>query len=187
MKEDVIKALEKGGVVVLPTDTIYGIHCLALSRIAVNNLYNLKKRYPTKPFIILISSIKQLSLFGIKIENNTKQILSTYWPGMVSIVLPCKLTKFKYLHRKTNSLAFRLPNKRWLVDLIDKTGPLVSTSVNVEGETPATTIKEAREYFGDKIKVYVDEGPLESHASTVIKIINTKVVVLREGSTKITS
>ena len=181
MNAKAIETIKNGGLVVLPTDTLYGIHASALNQKAVEKVYQIRGRAPTKPFIILISSIDQLKLFGIEITNIEKDILTKYWPGKVSIVLLCPNPKFEYLHRGTKSLAFRLPNKKDLTDLIDQTGPLVSTSVNPEGKEPAKTIEEAKNYFGEKIDLYVDQGRLDSLPSTLITFENYQIKILRQG------
>ena len=179
------KLLKKGGLVVLPTDTLYGIHTSAFSKSGVEKIYKIRGRDRKKPFIILVSSIDQIKLFGISINQKTKEILNKYWPGKVSVVLPCQSPKFKYLHRDTKSLAFRLPDKEGLIALLKESGPLVSTSVNPEGLPPAKTIIEAKKYFGDQIDDYVDEGVLDSPPSTVITIEDGKIKVFREGVVKI--
>jgi len=179
--QNLITSLKKGELSILPTDTLYGIHTPALNKESVENVYKIRNRAPEKPFIILIGSIDQLKLFKIKVDDKTNEILKKYWPGKVSIVLPCPYKEFEYLHRGTNSLAFRFPNIKELTTLLLKTGPLISTSANPEGMPYAKTIKEAKEYFGDKINNYIDQGEIDSLPSTVIKIQNGEIEILRQG------
>jgi len=179
--QNLINSLKNGELSVLPTDTLYGIHAPALNEKSVENVYEIRNRAPEKPFIILIGSIDQIKLFKINIDQKTKEIMKKYWPGKVSIVLPCPYKKFEYLHRGTNSLAFRFPNKKELINLLLQTGPLISTSVNPEAKLPAKTIKEANEYFGNNIKHYIDQGKLDSLPSTVIRIKNGEIEILRQG------
>ncbi len=181
MEENIYKKLLEGEIVILPTDTLYGIHASALNKKSVEKIYKIRGRAPEKPFIILIGSIKQLGLFKIKVDSKTKEILEKYWPGKVSIILPCHYKEFEYLHRGKNSLAFRLPRKKDLINLLLKTGPLISTSVNPESKKPASTIFEAKKYFEKKIKYYIDQGKLESLPSTVIKIKKGKTTIIRQG------
>lgn len=183
--KELSKALTQGKTAVLPTDTIYGLVGKALLPETVEKIYQIKGRKPDKPLIILISFYKDLELFGIKIDERTKEILEKYWPGKVSIILPCQNEKLKYLHRGTNTLAFRLPDYKELTDLINKTGPLVAPSANPEGQEPAKTIEEAKDYFGDKVDFYADAGKLESLPSTLIEITDHGLKVLREGEVKI--
>ncbi|MFZ2975401.1 MAG: L-threonylcarbamoyladenylate synthase [Candidatus Moraniibacteriota bacterium] len=175
------KKLKNGAIAVIPTDTIYGLSTNALLKDSVERIYHIKGRAFEKPLIILISKISDLVLFNIKINKDTQNILEKIWPGKVSVILPCPSKKFHYLHRGNNSLAFRLPAKNDLVNLLNITGPLASTSANPEGKSPAKTIKEAKKYFGNSVNFYVDEGPQESLPSTLIKIKNGKIEILRQG------
>lgn len=180
-----ISFIKKGEIGVLPTDTIYGLVGFALNKKSINRIYKVKGRKSSKPFIILISSLDGLKIFGIKIDTETKKILQKVWPGKVSVILPCVSKNFLYLHRGIKNLAFRLPSNKKLKRLISKTGPLVAPSANPEGLAPAQTIKQAKKYFKDKLDFYVDGGKLSSKPSTLIKISENKAVVLRQGSSKI--
>lgn len=179
---DVITILNNEGVGVLPTDTVYGLAGQALSQKAVERIYKIKKRGLKKPFIILIKSIKDLGLFGVHVDTETAKILKKYWPGKVSVILPCGEERFFYLHRGSNTLAFRLPDKKALTDILKKTGPLAAPSANPEGEKPASTIKKAKKYFGKDSDFYADAGKLEALPSTLIKIMDGKIKVLRKGA-----
>jgi L-threonylcarbamoyladenylate synthase len=179
------KILLKGGIGVLPTDTIYGIVASALNKKAVLRVYEIRKRNPKKPFIILISSLKVLDLFGIKLSAPARKILNKVWPGKVSVILPCPHKKFSYLHRGAKTLAFRLPDKKQLIRLLKKTGPLIAPSANLEGLPPVKTIKEAKKYFGSKVDFYVNAGKLNSLPSTLIAIKNSRVIIKREGTVKL--
>jgi len=184
--ENSIKILKNGGIGILPTDTIYGIVASALNKKAVLKVYKLRKRNPQRPFIILISSLADLNLFGIKLNAVVKKVLKKVWPGKISVILKCNSKRFKYLHRGIKTLAFRLPSKKWLRRLLKKTGPLVAPSANWEGEPPAKNIKEARKYFENRIDFYVDAGKLESLPSTLIAFDeNGKVIILRRGAERI--
>lgn len=167
--------IKKGRIGVIPTDTIYGIVCSALKKKSVEKLYKIRKRDSKKPMIVLISSLKDLNLFDVKI---TKSITNKYWPGKVSIIVPVK--KFEYLHRGKNSLAFRLPDNKALIKLIKISGPIVAPSANTEGNKPAETIEEAREYFKDKIDFYVDCGKLKSKPSKIISLLNNNIEIIRK-------
>lgn len=179
------KKLKKGEIAVIPTDTIYGLSANALIENSLEKIYQIKGRAPQKPLIILISSINDLELFNIKIDKSTKNILEKVWPGKVSVILSCFDEKFSYLHRGKKSLAFRLPKKESLLQILRLSGPLASTSANPEGKSPAKTIKEAKKYFGNSVNFYVDEGPQESLPSTLIEIGNGKIKTLRQGEEKI--
>ncbi|HRH24822.1 MAG TPA: L-threonylcarbamoyladenylate synthase [Candidatus Paceibacterota bacterium] len=180
-KNNLIKKITKElGIAVYPTDTIYGILGSALSKRTVSKIYKIKGRDENKPFIILISKIDDLKLFGIKTSAEQNDFLQSVWPGKVSVILPCKSKKFQYLHRGTKSLAFRLPKKKSLKILLEKTGPLVAPSANPQGLAPATTIREAKKYFGEVVDVYVSGGKLEGKSSTLISLLEKEPRVLRK-------
>ncbi len=183
--QKLIDILNNGGIAVIPTDTIYGIVGDALNKKTVERIYKIKKRTPEKPLIILISEYTDLEKFGILINSYQKKFLSKYWPGPVSVALPSKLSSLKYLDRGTGYLAFRMPNNKDLQTLISNTRPIVAPSANPEGETPASNIKMATKYFGKKIDYYLDEGHIESPASTLVLLEKDKYIVLREGVIKI--
>jgi L-threonylcarbamoyladenylate synthase len=142
-------------------------------------------RNPEKPCVILIADVLDLALFGIDIQSVEVWVASKYWPGKVSAILPCKHPEMQYLHRGTNTLAFRIPEKPELRDILRETGPLIAPSANPEGEIPARTVKEAKKYFGKKVDFYADEGEKESEPSTLIKITGEDIDILRKGEAEI--
>lgn len=176
-------SLKNKGICVLSTDTIYGIVGSALDKKSVERIYRLRKRSPVKPMIILIGSLRDLHMFGATPSAATQKYLREVWPGKVSVILEIvnhrSRTKFKYLHRGMNALAFRLPKPLWLRQLLGKTGPLVAPSANWEGKPPAKTIREAKKYFGGNVDFYLDAGRVDSRPSKLIKIENGKIIVLR--------
>lgn len=180
-KNQLIKHLKSGGIAVMPTDTIYGLVGQALNTETVKQIYKIRKRSPDKPLIILISSLNDLKKFGIKLGDFEKEFLNQYWPGAVSVILPCVSTKFKYLHRGTKTLAFRLPKNKAVLEILKKTGPLVAPSANPESLPPANNLTEAKNYFGDKVEYY-GKGELKSPASTLVKLEKDKIEILRVGA-----
>ncbi len=180
---EIRKILTKGGVAVLPTDTIYGLASKALDPRAVLRVYEIKGRDKNKPLIVLISSLSDLEKFKIKLSKEEKKILASIWPGKVSVILGCKDNKFKYLHRGTKSIAFRMvgPRNPNLFKLLKNVGPLVAPSANIQGGQPAKNIWEAKKYFGDRVDIYVCGHTRVSKPSTLLKIKNGKIEVLRQG------
>jgi L-threonylcarbamoyladenylate synthase len=180
----IIESIKNDGVGAIPTDTLYGLVGSAFSKKTVARIYRIKKRNSKKPFIILISSIKDLSKFGIELDDFSRNFLQKNWPGPMSVILPCLEKKFIYLHRGTKALAFRCPKKASLLKLIRKTGPLVAPSANPEGLKPAENISEIYKYFGSQIDFYV-RGKVSQTPSTLVEIKNSKIMVLRRGTGKI--
>lgn len=163
----------------LATDTIYGLVGSAMRPATVERIYKLKERHPKKPFIVLISSLGDLNLFQVKLKESEKEILSKLWPAKVSVILPVLAPDFEYLHRGTKTVAFRLPQKEQLINLLGETGPLVAPSANPESLPPARTIHEAENYFGEKVDFYLDEGRIEGQPSALATIEDGKLKYYR--------
>ncbi|NPA53096.1 MAG: threonylcarbamoyl-AMP synthase [Aquificae bacterium] len=179
--------LKNNKIIIAPTDTLYGILGNALNKTVVEYIYQIKKRKPEKPYIILIPDTEFLSIFGISPSKEEKKVLEK--TGITVVIdLPSKYKeKFHYLHRGQKSLAFRIPAKRKLLNLLkDLKKPLVAPSANPEGEPPAKNIQEAINYFGNKVDLYIDEGEIKNkNPSTIIKFVEGKPIVLRKGNISI--
>ncbi len=179
---ELTEEIKVGKVGILPTDTIYGIHASALNPHSIERMYQIRLRDTNKPFIVLINNLTDLHLFGIELTAEQNPLVETVTKESVSIVLPINNQKFNYLTRDTHSIAFRIPKHHELKSLLTKTGPLVSTSVNKQGEQPCETIAEAQVVFGDSVDFAVDEGRKLGMASTVVELVGTKVRILRQGA-----
>lgn len=177
-----IQKIEKDDIFVCATDTLYGICTSAFNQKNVERIYDIKGRDENKPFIILISHISDLDQFGVTLSKKQETFLGHIWPGKVSVIVPCPHKKFAYLHRGTESLAFRLPKKESVRDILEITGPLVAPSANRQGETPAETVTEAREVFGHYVDTYISDGKLKGSPSTIITFTDDNLVCLREGA-----
>lgn len=180
-KTQVVQLLKKGEIGIMPTDTVYGIVGSALSPEAVEEIYKLRKRTTGKPMIVLIFSLNDLNLFNIKLTDKQKEFLQKNWPNPLSVVLPCLDEKWAYLHRGTNSLAFRIPKDERLLKILKQAGPLVAPSANLEGADIAKNLKEAKEYFADKISFYFDGGQIQSQPSSLIELFDDGTFKLKRA------
>lgn len=180
--DEAIAILLEGGVGVIPTDTVYGLAARAADEQAVTHLYALKHR-ERKPGTIVAANIDQLVELGIK-----KRYLSAteqWWPNPISVIIPTGEI-LGYLHLGLDCLAIRIPKDEQFQKLLAKTGPLVTSSANRPTEPTAVTITEAYECFGDTVDFYVDGGDMSGHRpSTVIRIVDDAIEVLREGAIQI--
>ncbi len=154
---EIISLLLKGSIGVLPTDTVYGVVGLLSSQRAVEAIYKVKQRNTRKAVgTILIADENQIK----DITNEAfLQRAANYWPGPTSVILPLS-DKFQYAHKGLGSLPFRVPNNETLISFLRQTGPLATSSANLEGQPTAVSVKEAEGYFGEKIAFYVDGGVL---------------------------
>lgn len=189
--KEITNILKKDGVAIIPTDTLYGIVAKALSKDAVKKVYKVKGRDTGKPCIVLITKLDDLKKFDIDLNKlaggEWELFLKHVWPGKVSVVLPCPKKIWKYLHRDTGSIAFRMvgPKNKNLYTLINEIGPLVAPSANPQGQAPARTLDEAHGYFGDMVDGYVSGGTRDVPPSTLVSLLGTKPKVLRPGSVDI--
>ncbi len=185
MNEFLITTLAHNGLAIIATDTLYGIVGKATEKEVVEHIYEVKGRDENKPFIILVPSIATLETFGVLLTDNDREKISQWWPGPVTVILPVAPAyqeALSYLHRGTNELAFRMPGKPSLIELLQHTGPLVAPSANPQGKEPAHTMAEAKEYFGDAIAYYEDEGEVHGLPSTIVRLQNGEITVIRQGA-----
>lgn len=177
---EVVSLITGGSVGVIPTDTVYGVVCLAGNPEAVDRLYKLKHRR-RKPGTIVAHDVQQLIDLGIK--KMYLRVAEQFWPASISVVLPHHLD---YLSQGLGSQPFRIPDNKKLLSLLAKTGPLLTSSANPPDEPIADTVAKAKAYFHESVDYYVDGGNLSgSLASTIVKVVDDAVVIVRQGREKI--
>jgi L-threonylcarbamoyladenylate synthase len=184
MFDQVIKFLDEPGTIgVIPTDTVYGVIAKANDEQAVSRMYKLKDR-DSKPGTLIAANIDQVEELGLK--RRYLKSVEQFWPGAVSVIVPCSNQNLNYLMLGKNSLAVRLPDHAELRKLLEITGPLITSSANKPSEPPAENVEQAKKYFGDKVDFYIDGGDLgDNLPSTIIRILDDAVEVIRQGAVKI--
>jgi L-threonylcarbamoyladenylate synthase len=185
MNTELVKILKNNAIAVVATDTLYGILGRTDNEAVVQRIYTLKGRDEYKPFIILVPTVEALADFGVVLSEYEKELLAQWWPGAVTVIIPIaedKRDTLAYLHRGTNELAFRLPAKPSLLQLVKETGPLVAPSTNPQGQEPAYTIAEAKAYFGTAVDHYEDEGEVHGRASTIVRLNKGHIEIIRQGT-----
>jgi len=179
----VVDILKQGGVGLLPSDTVYGLSCVALDKVAVARLHRIKERSRYKPFIVLISNLEMLNLLSI--DTGDVNFIKKYWPGALTVIFDAPDSP-NWLNRGLGSLAVRMPAKPELIELIDKCGPIISTSANLENQPTFDSAERAREAFGDKLDFYVDIGEIKGKLpSTIVKLGEGKLEMVRQGAVDI--
>lgn len=176
---EIASLLRSGGVLLLPTDTIYGLHALALDDAAVARVAEIKGREETKPFIVLASSIAELPQLGISASPDLLQSLGEIWPAPLTAILP--LVRPIAASRGASTLAVRIPALEWLRDLVSRTGPLVSTSANRSGEPAVESPSQFARDLHDRLDAIVDAGPLTGTPSAIIDLTSAEPRFIREG------
>jgi len=172
-----------GGVVLLPTDTIYGLSALATNEGAVQRILSLKRYSNNRPFICLINSLEMAENYAI-ISAKCRKYLLASWPGPVSVILPSRHRLPSIVSANLPTIALRWPSLPWLEQLIGLVGqPIISTSANLTGEEPITNITMVSHYFApDKLDLIVDGGRLNSHPSSLIDLTTKDFRAIRSGS-----
>lgn len=165
----------------MPTDTIYGLAAAANDPDAVEKLSQLKHSQDGyRPGTIIAASADQLVDFGV--EEHAVRRVQHLWPNPLSIELPIS-ESLAHIYQDGPHRAFRVVGEGHLQDLLETTGPLLTTSANLHGELPANTIEEAKRYFGDEVDFYVDGGDLSGHPpSTVVRFAEGHLSVVRQGA-----
>lgn len=180
---DVIRRLadviRRNGVILMPTDTIYGLHALATSETAIERIAALKEREEAKPFVVLGASMSQFEAIGVECSDRTRRILEELWPGPLTAVL--SLNKAIAASRGAKSLAVRVPDLQWLRELLVLSGPLASTSANISGRPPISAPEDAPRDWHDRLDAIVNAGRREGKPSSIVDFTGDEPRLIREG------
>ena len=168
-EEQAVELLLAGEIVALPTETVYG---LAGTLDQFDKIYTLKQRPKEKRFAIAISSLDMLDRFEAEIPADFYELTEQFWPGPLTLIVPTN----------EGTTAFRMPDQKQTLNIIDKSGPLVLTSANLSGQASATTPEEIESAFGEEFPI-VDGGKcLLSRESTILTYNDNEWTILRQGA-----
>ena len=178
-----VEIIENGGVIIFPTDTVYGIGCNPYDANAVKKIYQIKSREKIKSLPVLASSIEIVKQISI-IDEFTEKIIKKYWPGPLTLILKLKDKNLKKSLNLEDKIAVRIPNSVCTLKLLNKCNLIVGTSANVSGDSSFTNPQECMKNVKN-YDVFVDGGTITSKGeSTIIEIENEKIHVIREGALK---
>jgi L-threonylcarbamoyladenylate synthase len=180
----VADVLRGGGVVLLPTDTIYGLHAVATDERAVGRIAAMKGRDAAKPFVVIGASMQQLQDIGVEFPERASEVLQSLWPAPLTAILPLRLPVAA--SRGAATLAVRVPGLDWFRALAAICGPLASTSANLSGE-PAVETPEMLSYgIQTSLDGVVDGGPLKGEPSVIVDFTGDSTRITREGDPSFT-
>lgn len=175
-------ALRESQLVVVPTDTVYGVAADAFAPDATAAIFAAKERARAHPLAVLVRSQKQLPALTPLVSATLDRLVAAYWPGPLTIVVPAQTQLRWDLGRNDGTLAVRMPLDEVALDLIRSVGPLAVTSANRSGRPPAQTAQDAADQLGDAVEVYLDDGPRSGGVlSTIVDVTRRQPHVLREG------
>jgi L-threonylcarbamoyladenylate synthase len=179
-------AVRAGQLVVIPTDTVYGIGTDAFSLSAVNSLLAAKERGPDMPVGVLVGSWTTIDGLVLTVPDVARSLIEAFWPGDLSIVLRHAPSLSWNLGNTKGTVMIRMPLHPVAIELLRETGPMAVSSANRSGLPPASTVDEAREQLGEAVRVYLDGGPSgEPVPSTIVDLTGDGPLVLREGAVTI--
>lgn len=180
---DADAALRRGGVIVFPTETLYGLGADALDSTAVEKIFQLKGRDFAQPIPALVADREMLDSLVAEVSPLTEKLIARFWPGPLTIVLPARRNFPGQLMNSTGGVGVRISSHPIATELVRMLGrPLTATSANPTGKSAARTVGEARDYFAGHIDIFVDGGELTSKSgSTVVEIKGNSLTIIREG------
>jgi len=176
-----IKSIQNGGIVVFPTDTVYGIGCDPYKIKSVEKIYTIKKRESTKFFPILGFSKNELEKI-VEFDHKSSILAEKLWPGAITLVLKIKDEKIRNNLGLQNKIGVRVPNDKCILKILKKCKLLIGTSANISGSTPFFDPQKCFENVSG-YDVFVDGGKIPSkNESTVVEIENGELKIIREGN-----
>jgi len=173
---EAIRVLRRGGLVIFPTDTVYGLGASIRFPKTLRKIYRIKRRSGKKPLVFLIGFKKDIGKFTDKLSNEAKRLVRDFWPGALTLVFPSK---------KYKTIALRMPDHRIVLGLIRGAGPLAATSANLSGKKENVTLKAVESQLLKEADLCIDGGKASrGRVSTVVDVINHPFQVIREGCIK---
>jgi tRNA threonylcarbamoyl adenosine modification protein (Sua5/YciO/YrdC/YwlC family) len=177
------RAVQAGQLVVLPTDTVYGIGADAFDATAVTDLLTAKGRGRDMPVPVLVGSWSTIDGLVTYVPAQTRSLIEAFWPGGLTLVVEHAPSLAWDLGDSRGTVAVRMPLHPVALELLDRTGPMAVSSANRSGQAAARTAEEAQDQLAGSVQVYLDGGPARvGVASTIVDVTTETPRVLREGA-----
>jgi len=180
---DAASAVRRGELVVIPTDTVYGIGCDAFNTRAVAALLEAKGRGRDMPAPVLVGTVSAATALVQGLGTHGQDLIDAFWPGPLTLIFRANPSLAWDLGDTKGTVAVRMPMHQVALDLLRETGPMAVSSANRSGQPPATTVEEAEEQLGDSVAVYLDGGPCADNVpSTIVDLTTAVPRLLRKGA-----
>ncbi len=182
--KEAVEVIKMGGIVIAPTDTVYGIIADALNEKAVEKIYEIKKRKKTNPLSILVSNKDMLKKVVKKVSFEEEKIIDKFFPGAITLIFEKNEQIPDIVTSGLDTVGIRMPNDKFLLKAIELLGsPIVATSLNLAGEESKTNLDNISQEILNNVDYVIDNGNTKiGVASTVAKIDGKKIEILREGT-----
>tara|TARA_Y100000310_G_scaffold115394_1_gene113938 strand:+ start:395 stop:994 length:600 start_codon:yes stop_codon:yes gene_type:complete len=176
-----VQIINKGGIVIFPTDTVYGIGCDPYNKKGILSLYKIKKREKTKPFPVIGYSKEELEKIA-EFDNKAEKIAETFWPGPITLILKIKDENIKKSLGLGKKIAVRVPDNQCVLSLLKECKLLVATSANISGNTSPVDPNDCERNLNG-YDLLIDGGILSDDGeSTIVEIDKGEVKIVRNGS-----
>ena len=184
--KDAYETIQKGGVIVFPTDTVYGIGCDPRNKDAVNRIYKIKGRKKTKYLPVLAYSKKDIEDIAF-FDEISEKIADKFWPGPITLILKVKDKKIEETLDLKDKIAVRIPNHPCTLALLEKCRVLIGTSANFSGQSSFNDSDRLAEKFSG-YDLLLDGGKIaDSYESTIVEVVDNELKIVREGKIKLES
>jgi len=181
--EAAAKELQAGGIVVFPTDTVYGVGGDAFNQFATAKIFDVKRRPRVMPLPVLVSRPRQAWALCSDVPQTAADLVAAFWPGALTLILPEADGLSLDLGETKGRIAVRMPAHDDLLELIAMVGPLAATSANLSGSPTPSTVEEIAGELGDEVGLYLDGGPARADVpSTIVDLTRRRPKIVREGA-----
>lgn len=182
--QEVANIIRQGGIIVFPTETVYGIGTNGLDSKAISKVYHVKQRPLNKPISLLVSSLEMVKAVTENISDIEYKLMEAFFPGPLTIILKKNKAVPNNLTNNTDTVGIRLPDNIIARKLIEYANvPIATPSANISGKPSGINIQDIIKDFGDKVDYYIDGGPSKlGIGSTIVKIDGNEPIILRKGS-----
>ncbi|CAN5429195.1 hypothetical protein BH23ACT6_BH23ACT6_07480 [soil metagenome] len=181
--ERAVEVVQSGKLLVLPTDTVYGVGADAFDKVAVAMVLAAKHRSRDVPPPVLVPGPRTVDGLATDVPMYAQMLMRAFWPGPLTLVMKAQRSLAWDLGKTNGTVALRMPDDEVSLAVLDKVGPMAVTSANLTGQPAATTARQAQEQLGGAVALYLDGGPrADLAASTIVDCTGEEPVVLRHGS-----
>ncbi len=184
---DCVQTLRKGGVIIFPTETVYGIGTNAYCEESVKKIYEVKQRPGEKPLSIMVGNAEEISKYAVISNEIEEKIIKNFMPGPLTIILKKKTGIFDYISSGKDTIGIRIPNNKMIMSILKESKlPVVAPSANISGKPSGIILEEILKDFDGKVDICINGGKAKlSEPSTIVQVIDNKPVILRQGKIKL--
>lgn len=182
--DEIVDIIKRDGIVVFPTETVYGIGGNALSENVIKNIYNIKKRPQEKALSILVKNKEEIKKYAYISNQLEEEIIDKFMPGPITIILKKRKSEISDLLTANNdTIGIRIPDNNIVKKILEKCNlPIAAPSANISGKSSSIKLEDIKPDFDGKVDAFIDGGVCKQNvSSTIVKVIDGNIKILREG------